>query len=261
FSAMSSHLEHYLMPAVPAAALMTGRLCDLWASGEGSGSRVRLLFPGVVLLCGLLALALLPSALRAADLGPLYPGFRGLSLAAGICFVVWGGAALVLGARQRWAGALGCAAVAALLFSAVSAYGRGLAEPYLSWRPLVRSLPAALLAESEVAYEAGEEYQLCGALNVYLNRRLTLLEPPGFIPPTYLQADVDRLFVKRDRFWREWAQGRRRILLFSDPEKAAERPDAFPQPNWVVARAANRLVLTNRPPTPQTPSPATGSSR
>jgi len=74
-----------------------------------------------------------------------------------------------------------------------------------------------------------------------------LLEPPGFIPPTYLEGHVDELFVKPERFWHEWRQGRRRFLLFIDPSRSPDRPLDFYRPYSVVSRGGDRLVLTNLP--------------
>jgi hypothetical protein len=121
-------------------------------------------------------------------------------------------------------------------------------DALLSSRQLIANIDPALLSRSAVAYEAGTEYQLCGGLNFYLRRRLLILEPPGFIPPTYLEHSMDRLFVKPDRFWSEWRQGKRRFLLFSDPSMPRERATDFPPPCYQFGRGGGRLLVTNLSP-------------
>ena len=63
-----------------------------------------------------------------------------------------------------------------------SAWTSNSIEPWNSPRPLLRRVNPKLLAESEVVYEAGEEYQLAGVFNFYLRRNILILEPPAFTP-------------------------------------------------------------------------------
>src|SRR5262249_31051797 len=104
-----------------------------------------------------------------------------------------------------------------------------------------------LLAESRIAYEPSIEYQLCGALNFYLRRKMLLLEPAGFVPPTYLDGAADRLFAHRPAFWEKWREGRQRYLLFTDPERGPDRLAEFPQPCYVIDRNAAQMLLSNQP--------------
>ena len=73
------------------------------------------------------------------------------------------------------------------------------------------------------------------------------LEPPQFVPPTYLAGAMDRLFVRPPDFWDEWRQGRERFLLFTDPERGTERLAEFPQPCYVIDRNGAQLLLSNQP--------------
>jgi hypothetical protein len=156
------------------------------------------------------------------------------------------GAAVVLALARRYALALGTLATTFLLFGAFAAQGMDATGPLVSARQGIAGIPPALLARSEIVYEAGEEYQLCGGLNFYLHRRLLLLEPPGFIPPTYLEAPMDELFIKPARFRSEWRRARRRFLLFIDPGWDTNRTLDFYRPDQVVSRGADSLILTNR---------------
>ena len=56
---------------------------------------------------------------------------------------------------------------------------------------------------------------------------------------------MDRLFIKPDRFWSEWRQGKHRFLLFSDPSMPRERAADFPAPCYEVGRGGGRLLVTN----------------
>jgi hypothetical protein len=180
-----------------------------------------------------------------AELDPRLP-----AAALQVFLVLGAGAALaaVLAGANRLGPALAVLAATGLVTGVAEAGAMDRADRCFSARDLASSVSPALLSGSEVAYEAGEEYQLCGALNYYLRRdHVILLEPPGFVPPTYLARDVSHLFTRRDAFRREWQSGSRRYLLFSDPAKPLDRREEFPQPCFEVARGGGRVLLTNLP--------------
>ncbi len=250
FSSAMGRLEHHFIPAVPAAALLVGNYCahlQEKAAGGHPPQRWLLFLPGSLLLLGALGFTAAPVLLNsyvpsevAGTMTPL-ARFTMAAVALGGLFSL----ALVL--RGKIAAGLVVVAGTFLVFGACAARGLSAAEPLVGARPLIRGLDPALLAESEIAYEAGEEYQQCGVLDYYLQRKILLLEPPGFIPPTYLKRDISRLFVKRDRFQQDWTHGDRRYLLFTDPQKPLDRPGDFPQPYYEVARGGGRIVITNLP--------------
>src|SRR5262249_56428216 len=76
------------------------------------------------------------------------------------------------------------------------------AEPLFSWRSAAHVLAA--VPEAEIVFESPTEYQLVGGLAYYTRRRITLLEPPGFIPPDYLRSSVASMFLSRAEFERRW---------------------------------------------------------
>jgi 4-amino-4-deoxy-L-arabinose transferase-like glycosyltransferase len=245
-----ARLEHYFIPVVPAAALLVGALCDDWSRRATSTMHARPLEARgpaaaflVLAMVATIALVLTRPVLRAAGLPTLVApaSVAALVLAAG------GGAAAWLARVQRPVLAAGVIVASGLVVNGVAPLALARLEPLISPRPLIAGIDSALLAESEVAYEAGEEYQLCAVLDFYLRRKILLLEPPGFIPPTYLDRQVERLFVKRDAFGEEWRRGQRRFLLFSDPETPLDRFDQFPQPTFEVGRDGRQIVLTNKP--------------
>ncbi len=248
FSLSRGHLEHYFIPAVPPCALMVGAWCDAACRRRELPGRARELIP-FLLLVGVAAAggATVPGVLRATGYAALVPASGWLS---SLCFagLLLGGAAGGLAMHQgRRSAALGWFALTALAVQSLAEESRVRSGPLLSPRELIRRLPPDLVRDSVPVYEAGEEYQLCGVLNFYLRSRMLLPEPPGFIPPTYLAQDVGRLFVPRREFSADWARGRRRYLLITNPEEDLGRPDAFPQPIYEVDRDGKRQVLTNLP--------------
>src|SRR5207249_3822874 len=84
--------------------------------------------------------------------------------------------------------------------------------PLFSWQPVAAAL-AATPPETDVVFEAPEEYQIVAGLAYYTRRRITLLEPPGFVPPTYLAGHTGEMFVPRAEFARRWGSGRPVALL------------------------------------------------
>src|SRR5262249_59778334 len=73
-------------------------------------------------------------------------------------------------------------------------------EPFFSWKPLAIAVRAQLPESVDVVLEAPVEYQLVGGLAFYTRRRITLLEPVDFTPPTYLKRLRDGLFLSRPQF-------------------------------------------------------------
>lgn len=271
FSLSKGRLVHYFLPAVPAAALLVGRLCEEWARSRGQwgsdassvirhqppltndGSRMtgHASLRGVpfllLTLAGLAGLMAAPGLLRGSGILDSAPTLLPLARGAFVVVGIGSLAATSLALARRLSLALGTVVGTFLVFAVFACRGLDAADDAASARQPVMALDRALLAQSTVAYEAGTEYQLCGALNFYLRRRLLILEPPGYVPPTYLQGHMDDLFVKRDRFWSEWRQAKRRFLLFTDPDKPLDRPGDFPAPCYEVGRGGGRLLLTNLP--------------
>ncbi len=248
FSASKGRLEHHLIPAVPGAALLIGGLVDEWAHPRKRGAETRgQLLPFALLLAiGLGGLVVGPYVLRTTRAIHAAPQLLSLATGAMLCITAAGAAGMSAMKLRRPAWAMGGVAGCFLVFAYFSLIGLDLSDGYISPRPLIRSVPPTVWSSSRVAYEVSEEYQLCGVFNFYLGPRIDLVEPPGFIPPTYLKQDVSHLFVKRGPFWSEWA-GPRRILLFTDPKKPLDRAGEYPQPFYEVGRDGRRQLITNQP--------------
>src|SRR5437667_133518 len=141
-------------------------LAFFWAAAAGRA------VPWVLLVPLTLAEAVRGAARRAAPAAAVVAGAGVLAALA------------ALGRRPGWLVAALAASMVPL--AAVVLRAEGVAEPLFSWRPAARALVAAVPREVEVVFEAPEEYQQVGGLAYYTARRITLLEPPGFVPPTYL---------------------------------------------------------------------------
>ena len=150
-----------------------------------------------------------------------------------------------LGRRPDWLVAVLAASMVPL--AAIVLRAEGVAEPLFSWRPVARVLVAAVPREVEVVFEAPEEYQQVGGLAYYSERRITLLEPPGFVPPTYLAGYTREMFLARAGFERRWRAGER-LAFVSDPQRRRDQPTGLvPAPFHVLGRFGDRWVLSSFP--------------
>src|SRR5437899_621072 len=249
FSCAPSRLEHYAIPALPAAALLAARAWQrARAGGLGHAAWVYLLVGGALVagvgVAGLLAgRALLAQTYWLVQV----PGL--LALLAPAAAVVAGAGVLAalaaLGRRPDWLVAALAASMVPL--AAVVLRAEGVAEPLFSWRPAARALVAAVPREVEVVFESPEEYQQVGGLAYYSERRITLLEPPGFVPPSYLAGHTREMFRARAAFERRWRAGER-LAFVSDPQRRRDEPAGLvPAPFYLLGRFGDRWVLTSSP--------------
>ena len=97
-----------------------------------------------------------------------------------------------------------------------------------------------------VVFEAPVEYQNCAGFDFYLQRKLDLLRPSDFVPPSYLEPLVDDLFITRDELEKAWQA--ERVFFISDPLRVRTHLDgAVPQPFYIVARNSRLWIVTNEP--------------
>jgi hypothetical protein len=98
-------------------------------------------------------------------------------------------------------------------------------------------------ADTEIVFESPREYQLVAGLVFYTRRRVTLLEPPGFVPPAYLAPSMAGMFLSRQEFARRWEAGAS-LVLVSNPLLRREDPaEIAPGPFRVLGRFGDRWVL------------------
>ena len=244
FSVSPSRLEHYSLPALPAVALLAGR-----AGVPLLRERTR---PHAGLACVAAALALIglaltmagPGLLAWANSGEELPGVAPLMRPAGLAFAASGAAALTAVLRRRRATALALLGAGSVTLAVAVLVGQARIEPIASWRPVADTIRTHLLPETEIVFEAPTEYQVVGGLAYYSGRRVTLLEPPGFVPPTFLAGRTRDVFISRDELVARWRS--RPVALVTDGPLQGDASDALvPAPIELVAHLGDVWVLAN----------------
>ena len=247
FSAAASRMEHYSIPALPAAALILAKLFRDYASGRGIGPQrvvtVHVWATFFVLLLGIVAVP------RGLELEPWLAGVPAFhSLARTICAILAAGsgaaAVAALVGRRGWVvpALVGSFALTTpLVISGLAVYAQ-----MNSSSALAQVLVAVSDPGEPVVFEAPVEYQTCAGLNFYTRRKLLLLRHRDFVPPPYLQTSVAELFMERADLESLWRQ--QRLFLVTDPLRPRDVLDGtVPQPRYVVGRDRARWVLTNQP--------------
>lgn len=248
FSLTPSRLEHYSLPALPAVALLAARTWErAREQGVGAGLRAWVAVLGLAVVAGgVVGLRHGPALAAEAYWLPQAPRLMALVTPAALVGV-WLGALLLLAAALRSATGIVAAFVAGTTpFLAIVVRALIEAEALFSWRPVARAL-GRLPAGTEVVFEAPVEYQIVGALDFYLGRPVTMLEPRGYTPPVYLRGRSEGMFIAHDELARRWRSGRP-VAIVSDPQRRRDTPEGLvPPPYHVLDRFGDRWVLTNVP--------------
>ena len=250
FSCAPSRLEHYSIPALPASALLAARVWQKVRAGELAPRAWTYLGAATSLaaLVGLAGLGWGRGVVARTYWIAQVPELVSLATPAAAAVAVAGGLTAVAAFRRRadWMVATLALSVVPLVLIVLRA--EVVAEPLFSWRPLARELVSRTPPDTEIVFEAPEEYQLVGGLVFYGGRPVTLLRPAGFVPPTYLDGKVEEMFVARSAFESRWRAGER-LAFVSDPQRRREEPSALvPAPFHVLGRFGDRWVLTSFPP-------------
>jgi 4-amino-4-deoxy-L-arabinose transferase-like glycosyltransferase len=247
FSVAASRLEHYSLPAMPATALLIGSLCADALRGRLHVRRAWLLVP--VATAGCVAAGLLFVEPRR-FLEALEPSLMGFALEhlvslAGAMLGVGLLATATLGflARDRAAFVLGMGTAVAALTLVQLAHER--VEVLFSWRPFARLVAERGPDDARIFFRASDEYQLCGGLEYYLARRLDLLAPPGWVPPTFLEGRTERLFTDREEFDRVWRESPS-FFVSDDVDPPGSETALVPGPHNLIVRAGTRVLLQSR---------------
>jgi 4-amino-4-deoxy-L-arabinose transferase-like glycosyltransferase len=248
FSLAVSRLEHYCLPALPAMALIVGLLlADLQTGHVAIAPRI---LAAPIIVAAFLAFAFTsrdPAKLLNA-IDPTLPGYgleelvrpAALTVAVGLLGV----ALLFMRRRNRAVFGVGVATAVALLPFVQIAHER--VEPLFSWRPFAHLIRETAPEGSRVFFRAEDEYQLCGGLNYYLGRRIDLLAPPGWVPPTFLVHYVDSLFTPRSELDQTWRAGSA-ILVSDSIAHPGDEERIVPSAYDLLARAGERVLLRPAP--------------
>jgi 4-amino-4-deoxy-L-arabinose transferase-like glycosyltransferase len=245
FSLAPSRLEHYCVPALPAGALLAARVWERGVRGEIGPIAWRLL-SAIGIVC---AAAGIFGVVRGASIvAQTYwiaqaPGLPAFAPLAGTV-LAGTGIAMTIAAGRRQAGLfIAVLGVAMIPISAIVVRAEAEAEPLFSWRLPARAVMSVAGPETEIVFEAPLEYQLVAGLVFYTGRRVTLLDPPGFVPPAYLAPEMAGMFLSRQEFARRWEAGAD-LVLVSNPLLRREDPSGIaPGPHRVLGRFGDRWVL------------------
>ena len=249
FSLAPSRLEHYALPALPAVALLAARGAERLQHGDVRRAGWWLLqtFGWVVVAAAALLVLQGERALRGADWIAQAPAMAALAQPAGIVLGLLGTTVAITAAARQARALLAALGLGTVAMGVVVVQALIAGEPLFSWRPIAAAIDAQLPTTTPIVFESPEEYQLVGGLSYYLDRHVTLLEFPNFVPPTYLEQHFRSMFLPRDRFAERW-QSNELLAFVSDPQRQRDTPEGLvPGPFHVVTHLGDRWVLTNTP--------------
>ena len=246
FSLAPSRLEHYVLPATPAVALLAAR--GWMMLGDGRAGRWVWGYLGAI-ATAMLVLGIVGFGVGRTLLGSAYwiaevPDLFGLLAPAATVMLVGGAICAIAVTRHASRLILVGLAASAIPLVGIVLRAEALAEPLFSWRPVARVL-ADVPPATDIVFEAPEEYQIVGGLAYYTGRHITLLEVPGYIPPGYLTEQAKTMFLPRAEFERRWRAGVPQVFV-SDSQRRRDTPAGLvPDDFRVLARFGDRWVLTN----------------
>jgi 4-amino-4-deoxy-L-arabinose transferase-like glycosyltransferase len=247
FSAASSRMEHYSIPALPAATLLVAKLLRDYA-GKARSALSRAVTAHVVVF-GAIALTgpfVVPDIVATQTWLAHVHEFVPLARTTFAIFAAGGlaAAAAALAGRRAWVAAPIVAAFAVSI--PCLQQGLSLVARINSSAGMAAALQALVTPEDRLVYEAPVEYQNCAGFNFYLRRKLDVLRPAQFVPSPYLAPHVDDLFLSRDQFTQLWQT--ECVFFISDPlQSRSSLHGVVPQPFYIVARDSARWVVTNQP--------------
>ncbi|MGA8221256.1 MAG: glycosyltransferase family 39 protein [Candidatus Acidiferrales bacterium] len=275
FFSFSTRQEYYMLPALPAVALLIGGWLEHEPSdarARRSGIRVATTLVVIGIVCFVVAETLfvaakpVPAGTSISDVLIDRPGTYTLSLghlrdltlqSLGIFRApLWEiGVFLLAGTGANWwlrgRGSLFRAnlSLGAMMLGVLFCVHQG----YVIFSPELSSKPLAMAIKQQ--YEPGEtivlngEYAWGSTLNFYTGVQLHLMNTKrNDLWFGSLFADAPKIFEDVDSFTKLW-NGDRRVYLFTkDFNKQAALSRVDPASVYVVARQGNKVVLSNRPP-------------
>jgi 4-amino-4-deoxy-L-arabinose transferase-like glycosyltransferase len=245
FSLAPSRLEHYCVPALPAGALLAARVWQRGARGQLGplASRVLIAAGLVIAAIGFFGIARGAPLLARTYWIAQAPGLLSFAPLAGAVVAATGAAMAIAAARRHASLCVAVIGIAMIPITAIVVRAEAEAEPLFSWRLPARAVMTVAGPDTEVVFEAPREYQLVAGLVFYTGRRVTLLDPPGFVPPAYLEPAMDGMFMSREEFTRRWEAGEP-LVLVSNPLLRREDPaEIAPGAHRVLGRFGDRWVL------------------
>jgi len=256
FSIAPSRLEHYSLPALPAVALLAARGWQRLAAGELGRAGWRWLGVAAVVLVLTGAVGGMWGRSVLARVYWIHQARGLITLVLPSAFILGiGGLILAWSAYARRPRVVNVAIAGMTLpMLVIVLLAEVEVEPFFSWKPLAIAVRTQLPDSVDIVLEAPVEYQLVGGLAFYTRRRITLLEPVDFTPPTYLERIRDGLFLSRPEFEHRWKE-LVPLAFVSDPQRRRPTPEGLvPGPFQVVDRVGDRWLLINHPVGERSPS-------
>lgn len=266
FSASKSRLEYYAMPAIPAFALLLGRLWDdLLEPGPASRRTLATalgVMAGVMVLAAFAAFAVFgpwqevvfrfyatswPTSgwIEGPEQAALLDRLRIPSIASMAGLAVFTVAALVAALKSRPKVALGITAVMTAPLFLMIHWGFLVVEPFHSSARTAEIVTRAAGPEDVVVFQEPYEYMWTSGITYYAKRYVHILKDPRF------EGVASRLREPPDRFLdgaglqRLWASGKK--VVFVGETTRGDLTDFLNQagPVTVVGRSAIHYVLCN----------------
>jgi len=270
FSASQSRLEYYALPALPAFALLLGRLWDDATQEGPDRPSPRALGAALGIMAGVMAAA---AAAALAVLGP------GKDLVFAFVTASWpeagwiggpdqvatldrirlpamatlGGAALLtlaaLAAARRSRPRLACGLLAGMMapLFALIHWGFLLVEPYQSTRAVAELVRRVAGPDDPVVFEEPHEYMWVGGLTFYTKRTVHILKDPKFEGVAARRREPPDRFLDREALLALWTSGRRVVVV---AESGGDVPAVLHEarPAVVVGQSGTRVVLRTKAP-------------
>jgi 4-amino-4-deoxy-L-arabinose transferase-like glycosyltransferase len=225
WSVCSTKLPHYVLPAYPALAILTGCFLDAWLRrSEAAARHVMPIATAIFLAVGVLMLAILPWVAAR-----YVPGEQILA-AIGMVLVLGGSAAVYFLARGRRLAYLMSIASSSVMFIVVLfAWAAVRVDSHQHSRPLMAALHSESLASPEIA-----GYQYCDASTVYyaggpvetIDDGANLQEFVRRSPHPYVITTGDGLHDLETKMPGEWRVVARRPRFLSKGEIVVVSPRA-----------------------------------
>ncbi|MDR3553760.1 MAG: glycosyltransferase family 39 protein [Syntrophobacteraceae bacterium] len=267
FSASHDRLEYYSLPAVPAFALLIGKL---WDDAMKDENRALRRYMSIAL--GSIAAVLLLGAVAGWEiLGPAkenifkflqtwwpYSGWSGVSaqiavvqrmriptvvVLTGAGISVLGAAAALLRSRPRFACGLMIGIMAPIFIMAN--WGFTLMVPFESSVSMAGILKRVGPVKAVVVLEP-HEYQWVSGMVFYAGRNVYILKDQGLGDPT-LEGDLEKRLLNRQEFSKLWESGKRVLFVYDVEEKNAVLGLLKSKPARVVGGFGTRVVVENQP--------------
>lgn len=247
FSISRSKLEYYTLPALPAMAVLLGKL---WADSFGCGAeapsrRAGALGLGVVALAGVAALAAIP-AVAARFPGDFLPEvIRPTAITLGATVLALGIAAVLLRAGRDRLAFAALAGMALPLFALIH-WGFGVYEPVMSSKAAAQAIVAAHRPDDLVVADEPLERAYGGGLTFYTG------QPPLFLRNDALPGGARRIREPRDRFLDEaglralWGS-KSRVLLVANLDRDLDATLAGSGARYLLGSGSFWVLVTNHP--------------